>query len=99
MKKIKTVTGYTALARYMASLVSTDGDVADVVGYVVNRQEVATPYSYSPTRSVYQDDAGRLVVILETAHRRYEVFQMDAATVHATEDAAEAAFLAPRVEA
>ena len=39
---------------------------------------IPSPYAYSPTHQVYRDEQGRDVIVVETAHKRYDVFQVPA---------------------
>jgi hypothetical protein len=66
MKRIKTITGYSANARFWA-------EVGKVIGFIPRVKDIESPYSYSPTEIVY-DYQGKPIIQKETKHRRYEVF-------------------------
>jgi hypothetical protein len=40
--------------------------------------EIPSPYAFSPSHTVYQDGQDRLVIVVETAHKRYDVFDVSA---------------------
>jgi hypothetical protein len=86
MKRIKTVTSYTGHARLLA------GWSEDPIGYLP-RQPIPSPYRYSPTQAVYTDESGRRVFWVETKHRHYEVFALDAHERLYSESAAEAIYI------
>ena len=67
LKRIRVLTGYTALARFRAGI-PDDSKIIEVP-----RIPVHTPYAYSPT-SLVEFWNGQPVVICETRHIRYEVF-------------------------
>lgn len=68
MIKLKTIRGYAALARFLASVNETDR-------VVPRNPAIPSPYRYSPEWAVY-DWNGDDVVWVETAHRKYEVFMV-----------------------
>lgn len=72
MKPIKTIRSHVGVSRYMADL--------EQVAYIPRAAlAVPSPYSYSPTWVVYQEPLGRgfrMVVIAETAHKVYSVFDV-----------------------
>lgn len=83
MKRIKTITSYTGLARWLA-------EVSDEPVTHLMREQVAhipSPYAYSPTVLVW-DWNGRNVVYFETRHKRYEVFEVPADMLRCKADAA-----------
>lgn len=82
-QKIKTLRSHAALARYNAQL-------GRELGWTPQPAEVKTPYSFGATRMVWERE-GKAVVVYEVAHRRYEVHEIPAAAIYATEDAAFAA--------
>ena len=85
LTRIKVLTGYTAHARFLAECSE------EPIGYVATESLIPSPYAYSPTRSVW-NWSGTPIVIYETRHRRYEVFEVDGPVT--TEEQAEACFLA-----
>lgn len=90
MKRLKVLIGHRACAVFMADL--SGG------GFAVATSEVRTPYSYSLTWCVWRHPTLGSILILETAHRRHEVYSTEGVTVYATEEEAEAAALAARKE-
>jgi len=81
LRKIKTIIGYTADARFYAE--ASD----EIVGFVKRRSEIPSPYRYSPTHEVLLFK-GLKVIHVETAHRRYEIFDVSDLQIFATEDEA-----------
>lgn len=70
-RKLRTIRGYTDLARYHATV--------DVTALEYHTGQLPhTPYAYSLHTPVYVDATGQvLTVIRETAHRVYEVWLVD----------------------
>ena len=66
VERIKTRTSHTGLARYLATC-------DDTPYVIVRRPEIASPYAYSPTWTVYACE-GRHIVIVETKHTHDVVF-------------------------
>jgi len=71
MQRIKTITSYTALAVFLRE--ASDAPL----GYLARAQvaDIPSPYAYSPSCSIL-DWEGRAVVIFETAHKRWEVYEV-----------------------
>lgn len=67
--RVKRITGQSAYARFLAE--TTD------FGHVARVPEIPSPYAYSPEWMVY-DWAGRRVIVRETLHRRFDVFEVPA---------------------
>jgi len=81
-RKIKTLTSYAAHARFLAQ---TEDAPAGVIGS--SFLPASEPYRYSRTKEVLVDYDGRNVVVLEVAHKRYEVWEVPAGLVRpATEE-------------
>ena len=70
-KRIKRITSHSGHARYLATLSDTNKVSARFAA-------IPSPYAYSPTHKIYRDAAGQLVFIVETAHKRYDVFSLPA---------------------
>lgn len=79
--RIKVLRGYAEHSRFLSTLDDVDGNPN---GYIPN-QEIPSPYRYSPTHCVYAY-AGMQIFIVETAHRRYEVFRIDSGNVRQDEN-------------
>lgn len=74
--RLTTLVGYSALARYMARLPE------DPLGEIpCTREYPAARYSFGPSYTVYGSPMGVGVVLIETAHRRFEVWTVDPASV------------------
>jgi hypothetical protein len=71
IKRIKRINSHVGLSRYL----DTTRDTNQVTPRV---REIPSPYAYSPTHTVYQDTEDRLVIVVETAHKRYDVFDVSA---------------------
>lgn len=83
-RRIKVVTGYSAQARLMAVL-------GDPIGYTARLMN--GPYASGPTHVVYADH-GIAVIIVETRHRRWEVFALPSGTPIESDEKATARFIA-----
>lgn len=68
LTRIKVITGYAPLARFLAEM--EEGYVGEIP------RVIPTPYSYSQTH-VVMNWQGTPVIVAETRHRRYEVFQVE----------------------
>lgn len=73
MKRLKTITSYSGLARWLAE--TADETVAWIARVQV--EEIPSPYAYSPTKAIL-DWNGKQVIYFETSHKRYEVFEVPA---------------------
>ena len=69
MKRIKRITSHAGHARYLATVKETGREIPRIT-------EIPSPYAYSETHVVYQDANGRDVIIVETFHRRFDVFEV-----------------------
>lgn len=79
-KRIKTITSHVGLARFL--------DEAPDAGFYIARDEnIPSPYAYSPTHTVYAWK-GKNVIVVETSHKRYEVFEVSPATPRLPRDIA-----------
>jgi hypothetical protein len=76
LRKIKTITSHAGHARFLAE---TD---KGIVGEVARSVVPAEPYRFSLTKQVLSW-RGRSVVVLETSHRRFEVFEVPSAAIMA----------------
>lgn len=90
MNRVKTITSYAGLARYIAELSE------DAVSYIARADvaAISSPYRYSPALAVYVDASGRRVVWFETRHKHYEVFAVEGVKEYATDDEATDAHIA-----
>ena len=71
MTPYTTLNSYRAHARFLAEC------GPELVGYIPRTTiNVKTPYYASPTLAVEYYQASHAVVILETAHRRWEVYEL-----------------------
>jgi hypothetical protein len=69
VKRIKRITSHVGLSRYM--------DTLDTTMLVTPRiAAIPSPYAYSPTHTIYQVKGAnpRHVIIVETKHKQYDVF-------------------------
>lgn len=71
MKRLRTITSYTALARWFSE--TSDCPIAYLARVQV--EEIRSPFAYSPSVSIYLWQ-GRQVIHFETSHRRFEVFEV-----------------------
>lgn len=66
-KRILRIRSHAGHARYLA-------DIDFAAGGEIPRQDIPSPYCYSPTHTLHRDERGRLVFIVETSHRCFDVF-------------------------
>ena len=98
-KRLKTLRGHTALARFLATLRHKDSGRVQIAGYLANHHMPAKPsYSYSPAYEVYRTAPvdmrlSQCIVIIETFHAKHEVWAVDPDLVE-SEKAATQAYLA-----
>lgn len=69
VRRIKRITSHVGLSRYL-SYVETTGKV------ILRIPSIPSPYAYAPDHQVYRDEQGRNVIVVETAHKQYDVFQV-----------------------
>lgn len=67
--RLKVLTGYAAHFRFLSECDE------EPVGETPNDPTIPSPYCYSPTRVVHRW-RGQHVVVYETRHRRYEVYEI-----------------------
>ena len=72
LTRIKTITGYAGHARWLAEMPEADWNV----GTIPRQTQIPSPYAYSPTHTVARWK-GQAVIVVETRHRRYEIFRVD----------------------
>jgi hypothetical protein len=80
LQRIKRITSHAGKARYNVTL---EWDK----GYIPRQADIPSPYAYSPTHSVSYDPAKKThVIVVETAHKRYDVFAVPADMIEPNED-------------
>jgi len=98
-KRIKTLRGHTAKARYLAALQHKDSGDMYTAGYLANHLMPAkNRYSYSPAYQVCRTAPADMrlsqcVVVIETFHGNHEVWAVEPDLVE-TEEVATRAYLA-----
>ena len=93
MKRIKRIHSHTGHAQFLFECAG-DEDGATPIGYLPRQDDIPSPYAYSPTHIVY-DHAGP-VIIVETAHKVYDVFEVCPDLVFGTDEMAEHFYLETR---
>ena len=95
-KRLKTLRGHTAKARFLATLQHKDSGNIQLAGYLAGHLMPAKDrYSYSPAYSVYRTAPADMrlsqcVVIIETFHAKYEVWEVEPDLVESDEAATQA---------
>ena len=79
--RVRVLYGYAAHARFLA-----ETDDAAPLRWI--KRAINEPYAFGPTHGVY-DWGGRPVIIVETRHRRYEVYEIVDGPIFNTEEEAE----------
>lgn len=82
--RLRTVVGYAAHARELATWSE------ETIGWIPRC--VHGPYAYAPTHAVSLDPDGKAVFCVEIKHRRFAVYAVDRASVHADEETAMAQY-------
>jgi hypothetical protein len=77
-KRLKVITSHAGLARFYAECVQLDGCAA-IIAWLARCQveEIPSPYRSSPTVAIGLWN-GKRVVVFETRHRHYEIFEVPA---------------------
>lgn len=70
LKRIKRLRSYSEHARYMAHVSRKP------IGVIDRQEDIPSPYAYSAEWSVWKHDDGKAVIVRETAHRQYDVFEV-----------------------
>jgi hypothetical protein len=79
LQRLKRITSHAGYGRYLAE--------CDDTPFVIPRQaDIASPYAYSPEHSVYAYRGEIHVIIVETAHKRYDVFAVPEGLVQPRKD-------------
>jgi hypothetical protein len=95
-KRIKTLRGHTAKARYLATLQHKDSGNIQVAGYLAGHFMPAKPrYAYSPAYEVYRTAPADMrlsqcIVIIETFHAQHDVWAVEPDLVDSEEVATQA---------
>jgi len=76
LKRIKRINSYAGHARYLATV-----NDHNFTRCIPRRQDIPSPYAYAPEHAVYTDGQGRDVIIVETAHKQYDVFDVSGETI------------------
>ena len=74
LAELKTIRSHVGFGRFLAECAQ------EPLGEIPRQPEIPSPYAYSPTWEVW-DWKGRPVVIVETAHKTYRIFEVPAAEV------------------
>lgn len=67
--RVRRITSHAGLSRYLNTVADTNHRIDRVA-------EIPSPYAYGPDHLVFRDVQDRLVFFVETAHKRYDVFQV-----------------------
>jgi len=68
---LKTINSHVGKSRFFGEMYGQGGSI----GFIPRQEVIPSPFSYSPTHWVYLWK-GHRVFIVETAHRRYDVFEL-----------------------
>lgn len=93
LTKIKTITSHAGHARFLSECDE------QTVGYLAKSQvaDIPSPYAYSPSKAILRWN-GKDIVVFETRHKRFEVFEVPATMIRYSTDelATEAHIVATR---
>ena len=80
MKRLRVITSHAGHARYLA------GAAENPVGTIARQADIPSPYAYSSTHAVWRHATDGAVIIVETRHRRYEVFAVPAGMIESWQE-------------
>lgn len=69
LNRVKVITSHVGLARFLSEVSE------EPIGEIPRREDIPSPYSYSPSWPVWQWGERR-IIWSETRHKRYEVFDV-----------------------
>lgn len=70
MERIKRIRSHTGYARFLANCLFVDT--------MPRQADIPSPYAYSSEHVVYKyEPTGQNVIIVETAHKQFDVFRVD----------------------
>lgn len=75
LKRLLRITSHAGKYRYLAEVGH------EIVGWVPRQADIPSPFASGPTHGVYLDPQRGPVIIVETAHRRFDVFSTGDLTV------------------
>ncbi len=79
LKRIKRLSGYQAMARFHREIDNLN------IGYIARQLDISDPFRYSPAWGVMRWH-GRNVTVVETKHRKFDVFEVPATMIEASEE-------------
>lgn len=89
MTKIKTVRGYTGLARFRREL------YANPIGYIPTK--IRSKFSYSATQVVWRHkETKKPIIIVESGQRKYDIYTIRESDIYKREKDAEKAYFKGR---
>ena len=96
-KKLKRITSHAGYARFLQEVQGAEHNEYAPAGYIPRVMSIPSPYASSPTDNVWTWN-GKNIIIRETSHKVYEVFEVPAGVViHKNLDELEA-ILFPRAQ-
>jgi hypothetical protein len=81
LQRIKRIPSHAGHARFLAECDDTHFEIP-------KQTDIPSPYAYSPTHTVYAYKGIQHVVIIETAHKRYDVFAVPSTLLQPRQDEA-----------
>jgi hypothetical protein len=90
MHRIKTIRSHVGHARFLGECERSlaDPELNHIVGFLPHhRLPALSPYHYAPSFAVYRHGDDN-VLVLETSHKNYEVWSIDARDLYSTEERA-----------
>lgn len=82
MMRIKKINSHVGKARYLAECSD------DPIGFIPRQKDIPSPYVYSQTHVVWRHENGRQIFIVETSHKKYEVFCLNGERVYKDDESA-----------
>ena len=75
-RRIKRITSHVGHGRYLMDELIGDNDGAIPIGEIPRIPQIPSPYVFSPRHLVFAHRKGGMVIIVETAHKQYDVFKV-----------------------
>lgn len=85
-RRLLRLSSHAAHARYLAELPD------DPCGWIAWPRDIPSPFACGPSKAVWSDPKRGPVVVIETAHRTFDVYAVTG-TIYPTDDAATDAYI------
>jgi len=80
LKRVKVVIGHQGIADFLADCTLLDDGDLKYLGTIPRQARIPSPYASAPEHQVMEWN-GKPVIVVETRHRRHEVFEVEPAAI------------------